>query len=317
MSDKSSKSISPRLIPLKDRGVIGVKGIDSVRFLQSLTTQNLEKLTPSKALYSLLLTPQGRVFADFFILQTENTIWLECAKERLPALMCTLQLYCLRQDVTLEDLSDTLYVFSLFGDKTVAGDMDLLPLRGSCRFENAMDKKPNAVFVDPRLSHLGLRFIATPKTSFLLSEWPQGKLDDYRTFCFELGIAEGVNLMPSKAMPLEYGLDKLNAIGDQKGCYVGQEVITRTQHRGIVRKHIFPALFTGPKPDKGSGVTFNGKPVGEVIATHKTLALLRLLIKDTMVACDTKEPMLSGLTSFSPYTVSWMNLSSDLSSTFT
>lgn len=300
--------IPPRLVPLKDRGVISVKGPDAHRFLQALLAQDLTKLFREKALYSLFLTATGRVFADFFVLQAEKGLWIECEKARLQGLMKALQLYCLRQDVVLEDISHTHYVFSLFGSKSLGGALKLLPLEGSCRFESDANGDESAAFVDPRLARLGVRLIATQKTTFPLRQWPQGALDDYRVMCFELGVAEGASLKPQKAMPLEYGLHKLNGLSDKKGCYLGQELIARTLHRGVIRKHVFPALCQGPTPDKETAVTLNGKTVGEVIDTHKTIALLRLSIAEALEAYHAKVPMMAASTKLSPYPVSWMGL---------
>ncbi|OIW11763.1 hypothetical protein TanjilG_10965 [Lupinus angustifolius] len=144
-------------------------------------------------------------------------------------------------------------------------------------------------FQDPRLFSLGFRGIFPSNIIPPLVE--ADKFTDeqnYLLWRIEKGVAEGSTEIPKgESVALEYNLAGLNAISFDKGCYVGQELIARTHHRGVIRKRIVPLRFLGNdgkelgnKVIPGSEVmnTISGKKVGTVTATLgcRGLGLLRL-----------------------------------------
>ena len=140
-----------RFCALDGRGLLALEGEDVVRFLQGIVTNDVEALGDDRAIYTALLSPQGKYLHDFFLVQLGGTILLEAAKSRLDALKRRLTMYRLRAKVTIEDVSDRWTVFALFGDDAFAtasldGEAGL-----SCR------RNDGAVLIDPRLKELGLR----------------------------------------------------------------------------------------------------------------------------------------------------------------
>src|SRR5580693_1486746 len=83
------------------RALIAVGGEDWRGFLQGLLTQDVETIQPGEARFGALLTPQGRLLYDLFIVGRENGCWLDCAAERRAALIQRLTLYRLRAKVTI------------------------------------------------------------------------------------------------------------------------------------------------------------------------------------------------------------------------
>ena len=77
----------------------------------------------------------------------------------------------------------------------------------------------------------------------------------YDVHRLKLGIPEGgIDLIPEKSILLESGLDELNAISWTKGCYIGQELTTRTKFLGLVRKRLLPVKIEGPAPEFGTEI---------------------------------------------------------------
>ncbi|MCE2950596.1 MAG: YgfZ/GcvT domain-containing protein [Alphaproteobacteria bacterium] len=209
-----------------ERTVIKVAGVDRFSFLQGLITQDLKKLAKNDALYGALLTPQGRFDHDFFVTEDADGYLLECEKDRVGALLTLLTRYRLRAKVSLEDLSDHYAVVACIEPSTPPQAADIVKL-----------------YQDPRLAQMGWR--ALVRLPFDAS----GDLSLYHTRRIQLGLPEGsLDMEVGKAIPLEYGLDLLNGIDWDKGCYLGQELTARTHYTGILRKTVVPVTIEGMPP---------------------------------------------------------------------
>ncbi|CAN1748027.1 Putative transferase At4g12130, mitochondrial [Linum perenne] len=144
-------------------------------------------------------------------------------------------------------------------------------------------------FKDPRLDCLGLRGIfPSNRTPPLVEADKETDEGNYLLWRIEKGVAEGPSEIPKgEAIPLEYNLVGLNAISFDKGCYVGQEFIARTHHRGVIRKRLVPLTFVddgGKEVEKkvaaGSQVIDAGsaKKIGSITTAlgSRGLGLLKL-----------------------------------------
>jgi len=144
-------------------------------------------------------------------------------------------------------------------------------------------------FRDPRLASMGLRGLFLSDTVPPLVEADK-EVDEqyYLLWRLEEGVPEGSAEIPKgEAIPLEYNLAGLNAISFEKGCYVGQESVARTYHRGVIRKRLLPVNFIHDSGEevqqavapKSEIIEVNsGKKVGTVttVLGSRGLALLRL-----------------------------------------
>src|SRR5262252_9153233 len=87
---------------LEDRAVVAVSGAEARSFLQGLITNDIERLAPGKGLYAALLTPQGKILFDFFLVEGDGAILIDCLATARDALIKRLSMYRLRAKVTIE-----------------------------------------------------------------------------------------------------------------------------------------------------------------------------------------------------------------------
>lgn len=164
---------------------------------------------------------------DAFIFKTPEAFYIDCDGQSREGLFLHLQTYNLRSKTKI----------SLLPDDTEVGVAVSL---------NEAEEVPClAQLSDTRTQWQMRRFLVNKrdfeehsKNSSALSE---GRYNRERLL---LGIPEGPYEIPARqAIPLEYNFDLMNAIDMHKGCYLGQELISRTLHRGVVRKRVFPLRF--------------------------------------------------------------------------
>lgn len=235
---------------LAGRAVLAIEGEDVRGFLQGLVSNDMRRVAPGALVFSALLSPQGKFLFEFFVAEHEGALLLDTQKARLPELVKRLTMYRLRAKVTFAERNDL----------SVAAFWDNAPAA------------PGALLAcpDPRHPALGLRAFYTSA--------PPGLTDDYDAHRIALAIPEGgVDLIPDRALLLEYGYDHLHAVDFAKGCYVGQEVTARSKHRATLHKYIHAVSAESPLPAPGTKVTANGRELGELrsAAGPQGLALLR------------------------------------------
>lgn len=262
-------------IALTDRAVIALEGPDGREFLQAIVTNDVDVVSESRALYSALLTPQGKFLHDFFVFQIGDTLYLDVDAARRDDLMRRLSVYKLRADLTIEDRSGGFAVYALLGEAAAA--LGLGPREG-----DAASFAGGIAFIDPRLAALGARAIAPPAPAAEALEqagFTAAGRETYHALRIGLGVPDGGRDMePDKSMPLEYGLGDLNGVDFDKGCFIGQEVTARMKRRGLVRKRLLPVDIDGAPPAPGATVTRGDHDAGEMRAAMDSagLALLRL-----------------------------------------
>ncbi len=263
---------------LNYRSVIEITGSDAQDFLQGLITNNISAVNPGKAAYAALLTPQGKILFDFFVNQPQpGTYWLECSRQQAADLAKRLTFYKLRADVTITALSDDHKVTCLWGE----GANDLLE-----------DKQAGTVlggygYVDPRTAKAGLRIIATtdvsPNAGNMVDE------SAYTAHRVHLGLADSDDdIGSSQRFVHECNLDMTNGVDFSKGCYVGQEVVSRMHHKQAARKRILPISSSLPLAT-GTAITAQDKPIGEVLTVTDTGALAALRLDKADAAIEAGE----------------------------
>ena len=244
---------------LSDRGVIEVAGPDAREFLQRLVTSDVEALGSGEARYAALLTPQGKIITDFFVVaarEASDALYLDVPAAMVETLAKRLTLYRLRAKVTVTDRSAEL---------------------GVAAFANDVPVEALVVYADPRAPGLWSRAIASHAALRDLGgdagRWA------YREQRVRAGIPEGgIDFVYGETFPHEANLDRLHGVDFTKGCYVGQEVVSRVQHRGTARKRVMGVRFEGDPPPVGSDITLDGAPIGTMGSTIEGvgLGLIRL-----------------------------------------
>jgi folate-binding protein YgfZ len=248
---------------LADRGVVRISGPDARSFLDGLFTCDMDKVGADRPRYGALLTPQGKIVADFLVVQADGemggSFYLDVPRLAVADLVKRLTLYRLRAKIAVDDLSATLAVAVGWG----------------------ADRWPEGLGVayrDPRDPELGDRLIAEKDNAEALATAPETEFAALRV---ARGVPEGgVDFAYNDAFPHEADMDQLEGVDFDKGCYVGQEVVSRMQHRGTVRTRIVPvAVAEGAAPAPGSEILAAGKPAGRIGtsgAAGAALALVRL-----------------------------------------
>ena len=242
---------------LEDRSVVALSGPESSGFLQGLITNDMAECASGRAIYAALLTPQGKILFDFFVVARDGRFLLDSAAWRANDFIKRLGLYKLRAKVEIVPAADHA-VAAIWNDG--AGATDALALG----------------FVDPRLPALGWRMIGARSelTKAIASIAP----GDYRTHRLRLGVPDSADLPPDTVLALDSGLEELHGVSFKKGCYVGQEVTSRMKHRATARKRFVIAESTGALPPPGTALDAQGREIG-TLATGmdgRALALVRL-----------------------------------------
>jgi tRNA-modifying protein YgfZ len=269
-------SMKATLLP--DRGVIAVKGKDARRLLNGLLTTDIATVAPGTARFAALLSPQGKIAVDGFVAQgpTEDALMVDCPRALTARLVERLNFYKLRAKAQIEDVSDQIGVLAAWdGTGKVRGGV---------------------AFHDPRLPALGLRVILEPHGVEAAAAELGAQLTDphpYEAHRIALGVPSGgPDFAYGDAYPHEADMDQLNGVDFDKGCYVGQEVVSRMEHRGRIRTRVVPVSYAGSPPQVGAPVRAGGKSVGTMGSTSagRGLALLRLdRVEEALTASLTLE----------------------------
>ena len=249
------------IIHLADRGVLKVSGIDARAFLNGLVTSDMAKVSAEKASYAALLSPQGKILFDFMVVEAAaedgGGFFLDCPKPLVPDLIRRFAMYKLRAAVTIEDLSSVLGIGVAIGD-------------------TGFDPQEWLGFTDPRLPALGTRLIGEQETLVRSAS----DTTAYLALRIALGVPEGgKDFAYNDAFPHEALLDQLGGVDFKKGCYVGQEVVSRMEHRGTARTRMVRVVYEGGfAPDAGMDVLAGDKVIGRTGSqlSGQGLAILRL-----------------------------------------
>jgi len=230
--------------PPPDRRLIRINGIDALPFLQGLTTNTVLPLATAPGLvWTALLTPQGKYLADFFVVNTGETLLLDLPEALADVTLRRLAMYRLRADVAFA--SSPLQV---------------------CRGEGT---PPHGAFADPRHPALGWRSYTDQPCAANDMDW-----DALRVA--HLIPESGVELIPDESYILEHRFEALHGVDFRKGCYVGQEVTARMKHKTALRKGLVQVSITG-EAAVGTAIMAGKKTVGQVFTRSgdRALAYLR------------------------------------------
>ncbi|MEP1575121.1 YgfZ/GcvT domain-containing protein [Roseibium album] len=282
---------SAKITHLTDRALIRVAGDDAHHFLQNLVTADIEKTDENGACAGALLTPQGKILFDFLIYKTADGYLLDAPLETAPDLLKRLTFYRLRAKVDLEYMDEDLGVIAVWN--------------GTAVFETAL-----LVVTDPRVPALGERVVG--KVGSLLAEntAEAASLEDYDFHRIALGVPEGLKDFDySDIFPHDADLDQLGGVSFTKGCYVGQEVVSRVHHRGTSRKRFVLVESSDKLPEKGTPVTSGGKSIGELGSSTGQIGLALVRLDKAAQAKDNGTPLQCGVAKVQVRIPDWASFS--------
>jgi folate-binding protein YgfZ len=251
---------------LPDRGVVKVAGAGARTFLNGLLTTDVTKVTPEQARFGALLTPQGKIIVDCIVAEAPAAdgggFFLDCPRALAPGLVEKLNFYKLRAKAICEDLSEMLGVMAVW--------------------DGAGTTEYGLIYSDPRLPALGQRVMLPPHLAKETAADLGAEVFEaqaYEAHRIAQGVPRGgVDFIYGDAFPHETDMDQLEGVDFDKGCYVGQEVVSRMEHRGTARNRVVPIAASDFAPDAGVPVMAGDRPVG-ITGSHagnRGLAMLRL-----------------------------------------
>lgn len=248
-----------RIAELSDRAIAELGGEDAFGFLQNIVTGNVEAARDGGAVHTALLTPQGKILFDFLLVGRGEGFLIDAPRAMMADLVKRLTFYKLRAKVEIADRSDDYTVCAAWGGEPEAG-------------------ADTVVYADPRLPALGRRVIAPAGADIAGFGCEHVEEADYHAHRVALGVPEGGrDYAYGDTFPHEADLDQLGGVDFAKGCFVGQEVVARMQHRGTARKRIVPVAGEGTLT-QGAEIRGGGPAIGALgsVAGNTALATIRL-----------------------------------------
>ena len=237
------------IVHIPERRLIEIGGEEAVGFLERLVTADVEGLAEGKAVACALLTPQGKVQFDFVISRKGDSFLVDIRADQVEDLVRRLTMYRLRAKVTFEERSGA-GIYAIW-DQTA----------------------PKGAVTDAR-------FPADAGMSRFYGETaPDADAAAYDAARITWGVAEsGDDYALSDAFPHDVLMDLNAGVDFSKGCFVGQEVVSRMKHRKTARRRVAQVAGDGPLPGPGTAIEADGKPVGTLgtVVGQTALAIVRV-----------------------------------------
>lgn len=261
---------------LTDRALIDLSGPDAVHFLQTILTTDIDALPAEEARPGALLSPQGKILFDFLVSRTDTGCRLDCRADVVADFARRLTLYRLRAKVEIS-VADHAVVAVLWETDSNRSQTDSSTSSSDSTVRDTRFKAATVhrVYVD------------VPPADASPADW--------QSFRVGQGVAEsGDDYALGDAFPHDVLLDQTGGVGFRKGCYVGQEVVSRMQHRGTARRRVLLVSGDADLPPPGTDVTAGGRVLGTLgsVAGRRGLAMLR--IDRAKEAMDAATPILAG-----------------------
>ena len=238
----------------------------------------MDEVRPGRARHAALLTPQGKILFDFLVIEAAtDSFLLDVAQDKAAELAMRLLFYRLRAKVDIAEATD---------------------LRVAAVWDGAAEDAPGVLVPDPRLPALGARLIG-PEDEIRrwLASGAVAATDaaQYHAYRIALGVPEGgKDYAFGDPFPHEADLDQLGGVDFDKGCFVGQEVVSRMEHRGTARRRIVPVRLDGPAPPAGTEILAGGRPLGTMGSSAGDRALAALRLDRATEALAAGEPLTAG-----------------------
>ncbi|MEX0853587.1 MAG: folate-binding protein [Bauldia sp.] len=274
-----------KIAELTRRGVVAVGGDGATKFLNDLVTADVGGVRPGRAVYAGLLSPQGKVLFDFIVFGDGERFLIDLARPAVGDLVKRLTFYRLRAKVTIDELSDERRVLAGWGNGEPPVDGVVAP--------------------DPRLAALGWRAIASGRQAPAGNFTPASEAD-YDRHRIGLGVPEGgIDFSFGEPFAHEADMDQLGGVDFDKGCYIGQEVVSRMEHRGTARRRTVIARSGGPLPPAGTPIMGGDRRLGTLMSSAAKIGLALVRLDRAREAMDAGLPVTAGETTITLALPEW------------
>lgn len=258
-----------------DRTLFRVTGADAGKLLHDTLTGHVEAV-PDQGHWWALLTPQGKVIAEGLLGWADDSYWLDVHDDGVETFVKMMRLYKMRADMQIEDVSAQYAV----GWSDAADDSGI-------------------VHADSRGGGLGFRVISAQSHA---NDWSTDVVP-YAKKRISKGVVEvGADYPASTLFPHDAGMDFNDGIDFKKGCYIGQEVVSRMKHRGTARRR--PVIVSGVAGNAGDSVTLAGRSAGQLgqVVDKDAVAILRIdRVSDPALAEVNDQPVRLALPVWASY----------------
>ncbi len=259
---------------LSSHGIVGVSGDDASKFLGDLVTGDIAGLQDGGACYGGLLSPQGKVLFDFLLFRRDGGFLIDLPRDAAAGLVQRLSFYRLRAKVEVSDRANAWRVMALWD-----GVPPALP----------------GLAVDPRNARLGSRAVIPVDLAIDQTRYRQGNESDYHARRIGLGVPEAImDFAYGDVFPHTIAMDQLGGVDFDKGCYIGQEVVSRMEHRGSARRRIVLVVGDRELPSAGAALEADGRAIGTLGSSHGTAGLAIARLDRAGEAMDRGLPVTAG-----------------------
>ena len=236
-------------LDLSARGRIVARGRDRVRFLHNTTSNDVKKMAAGSSCYAFLLSPQGRIQADLYLLAFEDHFLIDTEPETREKARAQILRYKVADQIELEDVTETTVAIGVEGPKSEAIEP---PVAARPECWHGLKMPPITETGQP-----GYRIYAAAedKAEIMRAVEAAGAVaatgEQARMVRIENGRPRyGVDILET-SLPQE--TEQMQAVSFTKGCYIGQEIVERIRARGHVNRHLVRLEIDGtelPLPGK-------------------------------------------------------------------
>ena len=264
---------------LNDRAILYINGEDAKDFLQNLISNDIDKVNDTNSCFTSLLTPQGKFLYEFIIIKHKSGFLIDCEKSQVDGLFKQLNIYKLRSQIEILNLSNEFVVTAFSHEKFLT-------------FDNSKDQpgftlkyREDPIFLDPRNKDLGARLIINLEKLYLSLKklnLHDTDINEYYSLSHKLGIVpKDLNKLQNKLFGIECNFEELNGIDFKKGCYVGQENTARIKLKNKLSKRLLPINIINGKLHEGESIYNNENEIGKVLIDKDyPFALIKYLDKN-------------------------------------
>ncbi|WEK52416.1 MAG: folate-binding protein [Candidatus Kaistia colombiensis] len=262
---------------LTDRGTVFIGGLEAETFLQNIITTDMGRVVSSGAGYGALLSPQGKILFDFIVVAADDGFLVDLPRALTADFVKRMTLYRLRAKVEIANRGETDAVVAFWG-----GDTTPPAVAG-------------VIVADPRLPALGYRAIVPVEAPLAVAGYEVATEADYHAWRTGLTVPEGGRDFPfGDAFPHDVDMDDLGGLDFRKGCYVGQEIVSRMEHRGTARRRAVAISATSALPPAGTPIEADGKPLGTLGGTAGSGGIGLIRLDRAKRALDLGTPVTAG-----------------------
>lgn len=259
------------VVNLSNRALVHITGEEAEKFLQAVITTDLDKLGPDNLKPGALLAPQGKILFDFLVSRIDGGLRFDLPVSIAADFIKRITLYRLRAKAEITQLPESLV--------SVSWQTESHPSQnGSIKRDSRFPTELNV--------H---RIYGPADGTTDESAWTKLRA--------EYGIAEGeTDFAYNDVFPHDVNFDQTGGVSFPKGCFIGQEVVSRMQHRGTARRRVLVAHSDGNLPPMGTPITVDGREIGTTGSSADTIGIALVRIDRAKDAIDAGSPILAGET---------------------